>query len=146
MLNTFIRARILASAMTFAALGAVSTNALAQASAPLPELRQTNGVEYVTGGIGHDQAIALRDAGSNWPLALGFFGLHEDYLADVHVDIVDAGGQPVLRAEATGPYMLVNLKPGKYHVRARYEDRVQQRDITIAQGAHEALSLTFGAQ
>ncbi|CAG9272472.1 conserved exported hypothetical protein [Paraburkholderia unamae] len=117
--------------------------ASAQTTAGLPAVQGQNHVEYVTGGIGHDQALALRDAGHTWPLSLGFFGPQGDYLANVHVEITAANAQKLLQAESTGPYMLVKLQPGAYHVTARYEGNTQQKDITIPQGKNEAVSFRF---
>jgi hypothetical protein len=73
----------------------------------------------------------LQGAASRWPLALRFTGPGSDFLADVHVQIVDAHGADVLQATSRGPYMLVKLRPGRYTVHARYKSDDQQKAVTV---------------
>ncbi|MEA3121790.1 MAG: hypothetical protein QOH33_1348, partial [Paraburkholderia sp.] len=66
-----------------------------------------------------------------WPLAFRFTGPTSDYLADVHVRIVDPRGIEVLSADSMGPYMLVKLPPGRYTVHASYADQEQKRTVNV---------------
>jgi hypothetical protein len=101
----------------------------------MPQIQHQGGVAYVSGGVGSDESKALQGAQSHWPLALRFTGPGSDFLADVHVQIVDAHGADVLQADSRGPYMLVRLRPGRYTVHARYKSDDQQKAVTVpAQG------------
>lgn len=101
----------------------------------MPQIQHQGDVAFVSGGVGSDESNALRGAQSHWPLALRFTGPGSDFLADVHVQIVDAHGSDVLQATSRGPYMLVKLRPGRYTVHARYKSDEQQKAVTIpAQG------------
>jgi hypothetical protein len=97
----------------------------------MPQIQQQGDVSFVSGGVGSDESKALQHAESRWPLALRFTGPGSDFLADVHVQIVDSHGSDVLHATSRGPYMLVKLRPGHYIVHARYESTEQQRSVTV---------------
>jgi hypothetical protein len=105
----------------------------------LPQIQQQGDVSFVSGGVGLDESKALQHAQSQWPLSLRFTGPGSDFLADVHVRVVDAHGGEVLSANSRGPYMLVKLRPGRYTVHARYKDRDQSKSVTIlAKGTAKA--------
>jgi hypothetical protein len=96
-------------------------------------------VSFVSGGVGLDESKALQQAQSQWPLSLRFTGPGSDYLADVHVRIVDAHNGEVLSTASRGPYMLVRLRPGRYTVHATYKDRDQSKALTVpAKGTAKA--------
>jgi hypothetical protein len=98
----------------------------------LPQIERNGAVEYVSGGVGLDESTAFRREQARWPLAMRFTGPTADYLADVHVRIVDPRGAEVLSTDSRGPYMLAKLPPGNYTVHARYEDEEQTRTVTVS--------------
>ena len=97
----------------------------------MPQVQHQGDVAFVSGGVGSDESKALQGAEHRWPLALRFTGPGSDFLADVHVQIVDAHGSDVLQTTSRGPYMLVKLRPGRYTVHARYKSDDQQKAVTI---------------
>ncbi|MBV8626333.1 MAG: carboxypeptidase regulatory-like domain-containing protein [Paraburkholderia sp.] len=98
----------------------------------LPQIQQQGDVSFVSGGVGLDESKALQAAQSQWPLSMRFTGPGADFLANVHVRVVDAQGGDVLSATSRGPYMLVRLRPGSYTVHASYEDRDQTKAVTVS--------------
>ena len=105
----------------------------------LPQIQQQGDVSYVSGGVGTDESKALQHAQSQWPLSLRFTGPGSDFLADVHVRVVDAHSGEVLNATSRGPYMLVKLRPGRYTVHAQYKDHDQSKAVTVpAKGSAKA--------
>ncbi|WP_144112004.1 carboxypeptidase regulatory-like domain-containing protein [Paraburkholderia sp. BCC1886] len=105
----------------------------------LPQIQQQGDVSYVSGGVGLDESKALQHAQSQWPLSLRFTGPGSDFLADVHVRVVDAHGSDVLGTTSRGPYMLVKLRPGRYTVHAQYKDHDQTKSVTVpAKGTAKA--------
>jgi hypothetical protein len=111
------------------------------ASGGMPPIQQQGGVSYVSGGVGSDEASALKEAQHDWPLALRFTGRGTEYLADVHVRIVSADAGEVLDTDSRGPYMLVRLRPGRYAVHATYNGNDQRKAVTIPD--HGATRLDF---
>ena len=97
----------------------------------LPQVQQQGDVSYVSGGVGLDESRALRQAQRQWPLTLRFTGPNAEFLADVHVRIVDAHNSEVLNTTSRGPFMLVRLSPGRYTVHAKYNDREQTRSVSV---------------
>ncbi len=104
----------------------------------MPQMQHQGDVVYVSGGVGSDESAALKSGAPHWPLALRFTGPGADYLAGVHVRIVDSSNADVLHVDSRGPYMLVRLPPGHYTVHAQYKDVEQTHDVTVRTepGAH----------
>ena len=108
---------------------------------PLPPERVNGNVIYLSGGIGQEEAAALRQNESNYPLALEFIRNGEsgaEFLAGVSVTIKDAQGNVVLAAASEGPLLLAKLPDGKYKVIAVPENRAaKERDVVVAGREHE---------
>ena len=98
----------------------------------LPQIQHQGDVSYVSGGVGQDESKALERERSHWPLSMQFTGPGSDFLADVHVRIVDVHNNEVLHADSLGPFMLVKLRPGRYTVHATYKNRDQTKTVSIA--------------
>ncbi|WP_175794159.1 carboxypeptidase-like regulatory domain-containing protein [Burkholderia ambifaria] len=133
--------RIAAAAALVAGLAGAAPGAYAQSegSDGLPAASQQGDVSYVSGGIGKDQSTAFEHSEAAWPLALRFTGPGGEFLADVHVRIVDAKGTEVLKTDARGPYMLVKVPPGRYTVHASYQGSDESRAVTVgAKGGAKA--------
>ncbi|MGY6239697.1 carboxypeptidase-like regulatory domain-containing protein [Burkholderia ambifaria] len=133
--------RIAAAAALAAGLAGAAPGAYAQSegSDGLPAASQQGDVSYVSGGIGKDQSTAFERSEAAWPLALRFTGPGGEFLADVHVRIVDAKGTEVLKTDARGPYMLVKVPPGRYTVHASYQGSDESRAVTVgAKGGAKA--------
>jgi hypothetical protein len=97
----------------------------------MPQTQTQGDVSFVTGGVGLDESTALRAAQHQWPLALRFTGPASAYVANVHVQIVDAKGTTVLDATSKGPYMLVRLRPGRYTVHASYSGVDRSQTVNV---------------
>ena len=65
------------------------------------------------------------------------------HLAGVKVRITDTTGKPVLETEMDGPYLLVDLLPGKYQMEAVNEGETQKRALTVRQGNAQRVVLYF---
>ena len=114
------------------------------AYAQLPPVQNQGGVGYVTGGFGQDESTAFKRAMPQFSVAMTFSS-HSDgtaaYAADVQVVIRDENDANVLNVASKGPFLLVNLPPGKYQVFATYGNQTQQRDINVA--VNGSTRLTF---
>ncbi len=107
----------------------------------LPAERVNGNVIYLSGGIGQEEAAALRQSESRYPLALEFIRNGEsgaEFLAGVSVTIKDPQGNVVLAAPSEGPLLLAKLPDGKYKVIVAPENRApKERDIVVAGRTHE---------
>jgi hypothetical protein len=92
--------------------------AFAAVTAMPPQMRQGS-VGYVSGGIGAGEARRFEQAFAQHPLAIELLehaGKREEFTANAHVRILDRQGHAVLDTRAGGPFMLVDLKPGRYSI------------------------------
>src|SRR5438105_5672118 len=105
-------------------------------------------VSYVNGGFGQEEAEALRAEARAYPLELTFSrrgeGEHAEFVADVHLQIVDASGRLVIDRESQGPIFLAHLPDGQYTISAEYRGRTQSRRVAVNNGRHESVSFYWG--
>lgn len=107
---------------------------------PLPPMHHQGSVQYLSGGIGKDEARAVQAAAPAWPAVLEFVAHDpqakaDEFLANVSVQVRDAHQHTVLATVSEGPFVLAKLAPGRYEVQATVEGRTLTRAITVpAQG------------
>lgn len=103
--------------------------------------QEQNGIAYLSGGIGEDEAKAIQQA-SGYNLHMTFsVGVENKYVPDVDVVIHNAQGQSVLTLTQAGPLVYVQLPPGKYAVVATRAGE-ERRDTTDV-GTAAARNLVF---
>ena len=123
-----------------AALGALLIGgAFAQAATALPPVHKSGQVEYLSGGIGQDEAKAIETASRQWPLTLEFAVKDKqkaDFAADVKVKVMvrDAKGHAALQARAGGPFLLVRLAPGHDAVDATLAGKTLHEKVLVKHG------------
>ncbi|HLS17843.1 MAG TPA: carboxypeptidase-like regulatory domain-containing protein [Paenalcaligenes sp.] len=103
----------------------------------LPALQYHNGIPYITGGIGSDEATVFKEQRRKFPLSLNFgqeVGDRTAYAADVQVVIRDEDDHTIFNINSEGPYCLVDLEPGDYEVHVTYMGNTETRNFTIKQG------------
>jgi len=64
-----------------------------------------------------------------------------EYLSNVHVQIADTKGNVQLDTVAQGPYLYVNLKPGRYIINAEIDGQVARKKVAVS--GRKTSSLTF---
>jgi hypothetical protein len=90
----------------------------ALAAQTLPEAVSRNGVLYMTGGIGEDDAKAFRALAPRYSLRMTFTAAAGNYLSDVDVTIANASGHTILDTRTEGPFLFVMLPAGRYRIAA----------------------------
>ncbi len=99
---------------------------------------------FVSGGVDQGELADLRSQQPFFAVSLltaaKGSGAH---LAGVKVKITDATGKQVLETEMDGPYLLVDLLPGKYQLEAVNESETQKRTLNVHQGAAQRVVLYF---
>jgi hypothetical protein len=102
------------------------------------------GRDYVTGGIGSDEMATLRQERSRYPLAVLTAATGTGaYLSDVHLHIVDEHAQAVLDVVMDGPWLYVDLPPGRYTIEAGLDGKIKKSSLTLASGAHQQATFYF---
>ena len=112
----------------------------------LPPLRRQGDVAYRTGGITEDESQALKQVAGRFPLTM-LFAVHVDgrdaYAANVHVIVRNARQQPVLDVVSDGPYLLVDLQPGRYSVEAELSGQSRRQMVSVKKGASQRLTFVW---
>ena len=102
------------------------------------------GVKYVSGGIGAGSQQAMNDIRKQYNLRLTFARPGSgEYLSDVHVRVDDSHGRSVLNTNSHGPFFFAGLPPGTYHITAGFEEKTQDRHITISKDHPKGLNFYF---
>lgn len=103
--------------------------------------QQQNGIAYLSGGIGEDEARAIGQAhGYNLHMTFAI-GPENKYVPDVDVTVQNASGQTLLTLSAAGPLVYVQLPPGKYNVVATRNGEARRDTAEVGSGA--ARNLVF---
>ena len=132
------RTRPLAAAML---CGAVLLGAFSSAQAAVnPPIYMAHGIEYMSGGIGSDEAQLMETVSPRWPATFEFAVKDHkgsaDFAAGVHVTVRDSRGTALLdNVVSGGPFMVARLEPGTYEVEARIGSQVLKQSVHVLQGA-----------
>ena len=116
------------------ALAARLALVLALAAGSLPAGAQDRSVRALSGGAGSDEATQMRQQQSRYSAAMIFARPGGEYLADVKVRITRADGTLVYEHPAAGPWLLIDLPPGHYRVRAEQAGQARSTQLDIARG------------
>ncbi|TXI08040.1 MAG: hypothetical protein E6Q76_07715 [Rhizobium sp.] len=85
-----------------------------------PALKQANGIGYLSGGIGRDEAGTMRGIASQFKVRMHFVDSTDgSALSDVSVTVFDARRNIVLQVVSEGPYLYLDPPPGAYRVLVR---------------------------
>lgn len=95
---------------------AFSSADTAMSAQSLPEAVSRNGVLYMTGGIGEDEAKTFLALAPRYSLRLTLTSPSGNYLADVDVKIATVDGNVVLDTRTDGPFLYVMLPAGRYRI------------------------------
>ncbi len=127
--------------MLFVVLGGIGI-----CSAQLPTTQTQGGITYISGGIGEDEAKAIKDESKNWPLSIDFSEhlVNEDlWIAQVYLKILDSKGKTLFEARVEGPMFLGKVPPGSYELLATYEGVTQSKKIQIVDGKPLHVSINW---
>ena len=104
-----------------------------------PPIRMTHGIEYMSGGIGSEEARLMETVAPRWPAAFEFAIKDRkgaDFASDVRVTLRDAHGKVLLDNVASeGPFMVARLDPGTYEVEARLRGNTLKQTLQVSPGA-----------
>lgn len=139
-----------AAALLCAAGLALAQDALPPPEQPLPAARQSGAVVYVTGGVAESESAAFEAARADYPLTIELTQANpegrDQFTAGAEVRVLNAAGIEVLQATADGPFMLVQLPPGRYTVHATLNGRAAPaRTVTVEDEGSGRAVLRFPA-
>ncbi len=112
--------------------------------AQIPETQYSQGISYITGGVGEGETLAILAEAKQWPLLLEMSQIENGrgvWIFGAIIKILNLSKQVIFNAQADGPYMLVNLVPGDYVIEATYEGAMQKRALSIKADSSQKISL-----
>ncbi len=121
-------------ALAVAGLASIAVPAMAEPGVSMPAEQYQGSVGYVTGGVGQAEAKLFEQHTSKYPLAIELLkraGKTDEFTAYAMVRISDASGRAVLDAKAGGPFMLVDLAPGRYSIQASLEGHTLRKSPVV---------------
>lgn len=109
---------------------AIAACVLAGNAAAIEEKRYGD-TAYLTGGVGEDEVAEIKDRSSQYTLGvMAARKVSGDFLADCKLTIT-RGSATLLEAVMDGPFLMARLAPGTYRLRAEFEGKTQERQVTI---------------
>lgn len=94
-------------------------------------VRYDHGIAFVTGGVGEDEAAALRAVASRYSMVATFASNSGEYLSGVAVQVLKPDGAHVFNAVSEGPYLFARLPPGRYRLVATSDGLKRTRTIVV---------------
>ena len=112
--------------------------------AQIPPTQYSQGISYITGGVGDEESSAILAEAKQWPLLLELSQLENGrgvWIFGSQIKILNAQNTVIFDAKAEGPYMLINLGAGEYAIVANYQGVEQKRSISIKAGQAQKISI-----
>ncbi len=106
-------------------------------------LTTADGIKYITGGIGEEEAAAMRGMAKDFTLNLVFSERGGGKITGINAVIFNDQGQRVFYIKDAKPLVYVNLPAGKYRVLATYEGEKQGFVVTLENGVNKKLILNW---
>ncbi|MGE8386850.1 MAG: carboxypeptidase regulatory-like domain-containing protein [Pseudomonas sp.] len=123
---------LLALAFPWTLAAAADLNAPIDMQAVQLQPQEQNGIRYVQGGIGQDEANALRKTtGYDLHVELST-GPEGKFQSGATVDIQNAQGKSLLSVQDAGPLLYVQLPPGQYKVIGQADGTTVQQQVTVS--------------
>ncbi|WP_051320690.1 MULTISPECIES: hypothetical protein [unclassified Cupriavidus] len=106
-----------------------------------PEIHQSSGVRYVSGGIGREAMQQMQAIADQFNVRLMFQDPSEGTpISGVTLILVNEKGKRLLRLVTDGPLVYLKLPHGRYYLTVIYQDADHQQWITAEA---EPMDLTF---
>ena len=129
--HAFILSLVTVGALTFPAMVNAASLDPIDSSGVQIQRQEQNGIAYLSGGIGEDEAKAIQQT-TGYNLRMTFsIGAEGKYIPDVDLIIQNAQG-PVLTLSQAGPLVYVQLPPGKYTVVATRNGETKRDTADVA--------------
>jgi hypothetical protein len=88
----------------------------------------------MTGGVGSGEREIMQSWAEDYNLKLAFAETSGVYVSDVALSI-EKEGRRMVRTTTNGPWFYIKLPPGRYTVKAMYQDETKQiKNVQLAEG------------
>ena len=114
------------------------------AIAQIPDTQYSDGIAYITGGVGEEESIAILSEAKQWPILLELSQIENGrgvWIFGAQIKVLDSLRKVIFDAQANGPYMLINLASGDYQVVGTYQGVEQKRALTVKPNSPQKMNL-----
>lgn len=109
---------------------------------PQPDFTM-EGIQFVSGGIGIMERQAMEQMADDYTLKVIFARQDGHYLSRCRVEIDRTDGTNVLSTLTEGPWLLADLAPGEYRVKAKHDDIWKSMNIEVSEQTLEQVILNW---
>lgn len=112
--------------------------------AQIPDTQYSQGISYISGGVGEGESEAILTESKQWPLLLELSQLENGrgvWIFGAKIKVLNAKNQVIFDAQADGPYMLINLTAGQYQIEASYQGSIQKKSVLIQGSGPQKLAI-----
>ena len=103
-----------------------------------------DGWPYLAGGFGVEERDEMEQARDEFRLRVTTAARGSGaYVSGVRLRIADATGRGVFDREVNGPWLLIDLPPGRYSMRASLQGETVEQQITLGAGKGREVYLYF---
>jgi hypothetical protein len=123
----------------------LALNLVTTAQAAPPQIRiSAGGLNYMTGGIGHDEVLEMRPFAKKFTLNLLFSeGATGRSVTDVNVNIYNEQDEMVFRVRGAKPVLYVNLPAGTYTILANNNGLKLRHKLSIEENINQKVILNW---
>jgi hypothetical protein len=126
------RNNLLASLGICAVLGSATVWAQGESDMSMPPAPQSyGGVSVINGGVDLDQAEAIKRIQSRYPLRVEISGRAGDYYVADRLKLLQ-GSDVVAEIPDAGPWLLMDVPPGRYTLVGDFGNTEVRRDVTVS--------------
>ncbi|MEY4059156.1 MAG: hypothetical protein RL551_395 [Pseudomonadota bacterium] len=133
-MNFYIQLILSAACLTFSSM----------VFAQIPDTQYSQGISYISGGVGEEESQAILTESKQWPLLLELSQLENGrgvWIFGAKIKILNTMNQVIFDAQADGPYILINLTAGQYQIEASYQGSIQKKSVLIQGSGLQKLAI-----
>ena len=140
------RKNLLASVGLCAALGAAPVWAQVGLDTNMPPQPQSyTGIQVINGGVDLDQAEAIKRIQSRYPLRVEISGRGGNYYVADRIKVLQ-GSDVVAEISDAGPWLLMDVPPGRYTLVGDFGSTEVRRDVTVPTHGGAKVSMVVPAK
>ena len=115
--------------LMFALFSATAAIAAETVDPLVPE--SSEGIRYLSGGIGDDELAQIEAAKASYNVKILLAEKSGHYISGVHLTLSSLLGDKLVDIPSAGPFVLLQVPAGTYQIEATYEGHTQQQRTTI---------------
>ncbi|WP_051901381.1 hypothetical protein [Methylotenera sp. L2L1] len=129
----------------FVTIAFIGTALFQVANAAEQQIHTTkSGIQYLTGGIGHEEVIEMRPHAKKFTLNLIFSEGEDGHLATaININIYNTQNELVFRLKNAKPMLYVNLPAGSYTILATNNGEKLRHRLTVDASSNQKIILNW---